>query len=130
MIGAPIPQDVLKFESKLIGNFTAREAVIYGAGIIVAATVVFKAIPSYIDVNTKLIVGTLIMLVFFAWGHAKPFGQPLEKVIFPIIEDNLLKPSVRIKAYDRTEHEKAFNAGLKSKDSKDKAKRSKDIAYY
>lgn len=130
MIGAPIPEDILKFETKLVGNFTAREAVIYGAGILAAGITALKIIPPYVAVNTKIVVATVIMLAFFAWGKAKPFGQPLEKVIIPIIQDNFLKPSIRTKAYDRAEHEKSFNAGLKSKDSKDKAKRSKDIAYY
>ena len=127
MIGAPIPQDILKYEAKLVGNFSARETIIYGSGMAVAALVALKVLPKYLGTDIKIYIATAIIFLFFAWGKAKPYGQPLEKVIFPILEDNVFKPSVRIKSYEREEHERAFNKALKSSDIKDRAKRSKEV---
>ncbi len=130
MIGAPIPQDILKYEAKLVGNFTARQTIIYGAGLSLAAMIDLKILPSYVPKEIKFYVAAAILIVFFAWGNVKPFGQPLEKVIIPILQDNFLKPAVRVKAYDRAEHEKEFNKPLKSSDIKDRAKKSKTIKCY
>ena len=130
MIGAPIPQNVLKYEAKLIAHFTAREAIIYGAGITLSAIVDFKIVPSNVEAFTKLLIAVVIMFVFVAWGKAKPFGQPLEKVIVPIIEDNWLKPNVRVRSYDRKDHIKNFEKGLKVADPKNRAKKSPVIKCY
>ncbi len=126
MIGAPIPQDILKYEPKLVGHFTARQTIIVGLGVGLALVTDFKLLPASVPYQTKGYIAFVILALFFIWSKAKPFGQPLEKVIVPILQDNIFKSSIRVKEYERSEHERKFKEGLTG----EAAKKSKKYKSY
>lgn len=116
-IGKPMPQDILKYEAKFIANLTIRECIFYGVGVLVGLTIFFTFGAS-LPIKVRSIACACGCLPFFLWGAVKPFGQPLEKVIIPFIQDNILSSPIRKKEIHFPEFEKGRN---NSKDKPAKA---------
>lgn len=95
MIECNMPQDILKYEAKFVGNFTMRQTIWGGIGIAGALVGFFVFFKETSDVSTRIIASAAIALPFFAMGFLKIFGQPLEKSLAVIIMDNLIKPAKR-----------------------------------
>ena len=128
MIGAPFPQDVLDYSPKFALNLTAREAAFYTVGAVacVATFMTLNDTTTYAT-NIKAMISACVGLPVFVWGKAKPFGQPLEKIIVPFLMDNILSPRVRLKENHFEEYEERFERPLKSSDIRDRAKKSKEF---
>lgn len=109
MIESPIPQDILKYKAKFIGNFTAREAIWLTVGGISCLISFFFLFPD-LTTNIKIIISACIGLPFFLIGFVRPLGQPIEKIAGVLIMDNFIAPPVRknevrhpeLEKYERT----------------------------
>lgn len=95
MIECNMPQDILKYEAKFVGNFTMRQTIWGGVGIAGALLGFFVLFKDTNDVATRIIVSAALALPFFAIGFLKIFGQPLEKSLTVILLDNFIKPAKR-----------------------------------
>jgi hypothetical protein len=105
MIESPMPQDILKYKAKFIGNFSARETLWLTIGGI-ACMCGYFLFPSISFINNRMGFYGLLGLPFFAIGFIRPLGQPLERVLFQIIFDNFIVPPIRKKETHYPEFEK------------------------
>lgn len=95
MIECNMPQDILKYEAKFVGNFTMRQTIWGGIGIAMALVGFFGFFKGSQDISTKIALSAVTAIPFFAMGFVKIYGQPLEKALYVIILDNLIKPAKR-----------------------------------
>ena len=122
MIENPIPQDILKYKSKFIGNFSIRESVFLALGFIFGATAFFTFLSDF-STRPRIILTGLCALPFFIFGFFKILGQPLEKVLADIVLDNFLTPlkipkEVRHPELEKFEKARNFESGSADKKSK------------
>lgn len=119
MVSAPIPQDILKYKAKFVGNFTTRELIFGLLGLLaifLTNKYVFHMSFSLQELDSmQVALAALPGIPFFLLGWWKPFGQPLEKIFIPTIVDNFLAPAIRKKEIHFPEYEKdiAVNKGDK-----------------
>lgn len=104
MIECAIPQDILKYKAKIVGNFSAREAVGLASGIIVGLGAYFTFL-SDLSMDAKMYISAFLMVPFFLLGFLNPMGQPLEKYLGKVIYDNFICPSIRRKEVKYPEYE-------------------------
>lgn len=108
MVQGPVPQDILKYKTKFVGNFTTREVIWGTLGVLwaLAARFVFFTDGKYDAVRTPLMVVPAV--ICFVIGWAKLYEQPIEKVLPEIIFSNFVAPAKRLKvtepAFFRKEH--------------------------
>lgn len=105
MIECPMPQDVLKYKSKFIMNFSAREAtcILIGAGLGLLGY--FKLFES-INGNLRIYLSVPLFLIPFVFGFFRPLGQPLEIILKQVVVDNFLYPPTRVYEIKHPEFEK------------------------
>lgn len=94
MIEVAVPNDICKYESKLIGPFTTRETIaLCLAGVVGFG--LYKVLGSAFSIET---VGYLIIPLvapILVCGWYKPYGIPFEKFIWIVINTMLLSPRIR-----------------------------------
>jgi len=105
MIESAMTQDILKYQAKFIGNFSAREAVCIGIGVAAGLGAFFGPL-SEMPITTRIYIAAPIMVPFFLFGFLKPMGQPLEKVLGQVIYDNFICPPIRTNEIHHTAMEK------------------------
>lgn len=107
MIEAPIPQDILKYKTKFIGNFSMRETACLALGVIAIVYPYLTFIKDWeMGLTYKIVISALFGMPFFAFGFVQLLGQPLEKVLFPMFMENFVYPMTRKKETHRPEFEK------------------------
>ena len=116
MIEANIPQDILKYKTKFIANFSVRETIFLAAGAI-AGVSSYITFLSEMPKDVRMYGAAGIAIFLFMFGFCKPFGLPLEKAIFIIIMDNFIYPPKRYKDVKFSEYEK-YRKGLIDADGK------------
>lgn len=89
-----IPQDILKRDSKILGNFTARQIVSIAIGGGLGAAIGFGLLQSQ-SLQVRGMVAFIIALPFILIGFVRIYDQPLEKILPVIIHDNFGLPLVR-----------------------------------
>ena len=95
MIECNMPQDILKYEAKFVGNFTMRQTIWGGAGLAGALIGFFGFFSGIADVTTRIVSSATIAIPFFLIGFLKVYGQPVEKSVSAILMDNFIKPAKR-----------------------------------
>ncbi len=106
MVESPIPQDILKYKAKFVGNFSAREAAFLLAGGAAVAFSMFSVFDGINDTTTRIICSALPGVPFFLFGFIKPLGQPIEKIAGVLLYDNFICPQTRKKEIRHPELEK------------------------
>lgn len=106
MIECPIPQDILKYQAKVIGGFSAREAICLFIGGVCGIAAFFTIGSTISDITVKIIITAIFALPGFIFGFVKPLGQPFEKIVGVIIQDNFLTPTKLVKEIRHPELEK------------------------
>lgn len=106
MVERPIPQDILKYKQKAIMNFSAREAIFGGIGIIVIMIGCFIWFKDVTDTTYRAIYSAIPAAPFFLVGFVKIYNVPIEKIIGPLIIDNFISPIKRKKEVHYPELEK------------------------
>ena len=131
MIGQPMPQDILKHESKFALGLSTRQCIFYGIGAALAL-VGFFYIASMFEIKgtSAAILGAVLAIPFFVWGTIKPFGENPEKIMIPFIIDNFIAPSVRLKEVHDEEYEKAVKMKTLTKKQKKKQLKAEKKAGY
>ena len=86
-----VPQDILKREGKVMGNFSARQLILGGIGLGLGFVVGFIFLSDY-SMFIRELGGAIAGFPFLAFGFINLYGQPLEKILPVIIEDNFLLP--------------------------------------
>lgn len=94
MIEIEIPKDILRFKTKLIGPFTARQFVCVALG----AAVTFPAymiLKEYFIRDVVLLGVMLILAPFILCGFVTLYGLPFEKYAMIFIRNNFRAPTKR-----------------------------------
>lgn len=106
MIERPMPQDVLKYKAKLIGNFSARQIVcLFIAVVIVAIDYFLYGRNMSLDPKAVALLAFPAVPVLIC-GFMPIMGMPAEKIAVPLIVDNFIAPAVRKKEIHFPEYEK------------------------
>ena len=103
MIEVPIPHDILKYKSKFIANFTARQFVFLCLG---AAVGIFSYFTFFKNVPGGIYFTALTIIPFYLVGFVTIFGQPFEKIAWNVLYDNFICPAKRYYEVHHPEYEK------------------------
>lgn len=94
MAYVPVPKDLTKVKTKVILNLTKRQAVCFGAAILLGLPLFFLLKDSA-GTQTAACVMVLVMLPFFFLAMYEKHGQPLEVIIKNIIHTKFTQPKER-----------------------------------
>lgn len=106
MIEKPMPQDVLKYKAKLIGNFSMRQCIAITACVLLVILGYFLLGKKMESMQMAIIVSALPAIPAWLVGFVEVMGMPLEKVAMPLLIDNFLAPAVRKKEIHFPDYEK------------------------
>ena len=93
-IAVDVAKDPMDIKAKLIGNFTKRQVICFGAAAVVG-------IPFYL--LTRKVIGTdmaallmvAVMLPFFFIAMYEKDGMPAEQYVWQVIEMKFIRPGIR-----------------------------------
>lgn len=125
MIEVSIPNDILKYESKLIGPFTTRQTVSLIASGIVGFGL-YKLFQGVLPMETLGYLIVILIVPILAIGWWKPYNIPLEKFAVIIFISLFLSPKIRkyqINNYWENELLNIEKAELDEKTNQDKQKK-------
>lgn len=88
-----IPREITKYETKLIGPFTARQCAFYAVAIIVCL-LVYNLTKAVIP-DSALVIALFAAIPFVLVGTIKIYGMPLEKFAVGYFKTNLIAPMKR-----------------------------------
>lgn len=94
MIEVAVPNDICKYESKLIGPLTTRETIALGLSGVIAFGL-YKLFGSAFSLETIGYIIIPLIAPILVCGWYKPYGIPFEKFIWIVINTMLLSPRVR-----------------------------------
>ena len=108
MIEVQVPQNIQEHKSKIFANFTARQVVCLGIGVVVylLSWNLFKNFFPDAELTTKIIACAIPAAIPMAFGFLQIQGQPLEKMGVVYLKENFLAPGVRLKEYRHPELER------------------------
>ena len=94
MAYVPVPKDLTKIKTKVILNLTKRQLISFGSGALLGVPLFFLA-KSHMSVSTAALLMVLSMLPFFLLAMYERNGQPMEKMIYQVIQAKLIRPKRR-----------------------------------
>lgn len=106
MIERPMPQDVMKYKAKLLGNLSGRQCLAIIGCVAVIAPSYFLFGSKVESIHIKIFISALPALPIFIIGFMPIMGLPAEKVGIPMIVDNFIAPAIRKKEIHYPEYEK------------------------
>lgn len=83
MIEVPIPKDITKVKTTLIGPFSTRMVVcgLIAAAVDFTALTLVNAIMPGLSLNTKIGIGVILAVPIMAFAVVTPYDMPLEKFL-------------------------------------------------
>jgi hypothetical protein len=90
----PVPKDLTKIKTKVMLNLTKRQLICFGSGALLGVPLFFLAKP-HMSVSTAALLRVLSMLPFFLLAMYERNGQPMEKMIYQVIQAKLIRPKRR-----------------------------------
>ena len=90
-----VPKDLTNIKTKFIGNFTKRQCVCFGLGIIVGFPGYF-IIRSFAGTTPAFYSLIAIMAPFFLFGIVEKDGLPLEAYLINFIRHRFAYPQIRL----------------------------------
>lgn len=97
MIEIEIPEDVKKYEAKLIGPFTTRQIIcLIGAAISGIGVYFLTNRVLHLETDAFIILLVLIAVPFALFGWIKPNEMKFEQYLYTIIRHSLLAPQHRV----------------------------------
>lgn len=90
-----VPKDLTNIKTKFIGNFTKRQCVCFGLGILVGFPGYFIA-RGAIGTTAAFYVLIALMAPFFLFGIVEKDGLPLEIYMLNFIRHTLAYPQIRV----------------------------------
>ncbi len=106
MIERPMPQDVMKYKAKLIGNLSMRQCVAVIAAFVVVLPSYFLFGKKMETTQLQIIISAIPAVPIFLIGFVPIMGLPAEKIAIPMFIDNFLAPVVRKKEIHNEGYEK------------------------
>ena len=94
MAYVPVPKDLTKIKTKVMLNLTKRQLICFGSGALLGVPLFFIAKP-HMSVSTAALLMVLSMLPFFLLAMYERNGQPMEKIIYQVIQAKLIRPKRR-----------------------------------
>lgn len=112
MAYVPIPKDLNTVKSKVAFNLTKRQLICFGCAVLIGLPLFFLLRSHGASVATICMI--VVMLPFFMLAMYEKNGQPLEKILWNVIQVSFLRPKRR--PYKTNN----FYAALERQDSLDK----------
>ena len=89
-----VPKDLTNIKTKFIGNFTKRQCICFGIGILVGFPGYFIA-REIIGTTGAFYVHIALMAPFFLFGIVEKDGLPLEEYLLNFIRHRYVYPQIR-----------------------------------
>ena len=89
-----VPKDLSKIKSKVLFSLTQRQLICFSAGAVIGVPLFFL-LRNRIGVSSAALVMMFVMVPAFLLAMYEKNGQPLEKVLWNIINVLLLRPKQR-----------------------------------
>ncbi len=124
MLEVKIPQDIRKYETKIIGPLSGRQLVLGVACLATIGLVTLVASP-FIDTSFLRFLQILPILPFGAFMFIKPYGIPLEQFLLTMLYSSFLSNSKRKYANNNAYKSIAHKVELIEKEAAKKAKKTK-----
>ena len=90
-----IPKDLSRIQSKVLFGLTKRQVICFGAAALVGVPLFFLA-KAILGTTTAALCMILVMLPFFLFAMYEKNGQPLEVFLGHLIQNEFIRPKVRI----------------------------------
>ena len=94
MAYVPVPKDLTTVKTKVMFNLTKRQLICFGAGAAVALPLFFLCKKS-MDTSMASIIMIVVLLPFMLLAMYEKHGQPLEKIVYNIVQVCFLRPKQR-----------------------------------
>ena len=94
MAYVPVPKDLNAVKTKVLLNLTKRQLVCFSAGAALGVPLFFL-LKAHTGVSTAAICMILLMLPFFLLAMYERNGQPLEKILYQLIQSRFIRPKKR-----------------------------------
>lgn len=114
-----IPNDIMKYKKGFIGNFSMRQTILLGVGVLIDYNV-SKILRGFnVSFDTMLPILVVLIIPFLAFGWVQLYGLPLEKFLKVAFVSMFLSPQKRLyktkNAFQAASEN--FNAKIKKKSS-------------
>ena len=90
----PVPKDLSKVKTKVLFNLTKRQLICFSGGALIGVPLFFL-LRNRIGVSSAALVMVLVMVPAFLLAMYERNGQPLEKVLWNMIQVMFLRPKQR-----------------------------------
>ena len=94
MAYVPVPKDLNAVKTKVMFNLTKRQLICFGSGAAVAVPLFFLC-KSVMSSSVAAIIMILVLLPFMLMAMYEKNGQPLEKIVWNIVQVCFLRPKQR-----------------------------------
>ena len=94
MAYVPVPKDLSTVKTKVMFNLTKRQLICFGSGAAVAVPLFFLC-KTFMNTTVAAILMILTLLPFMLMAMYEKNGQPLEKIVWNIVQVCFLRPKQR-----------------------------------
>ena len=94
MAYVPVPKDLNTVKTKVMFNLTKRQLICFGSGVAVGVPLFFLC-KSFMNTSVAAIIMIIVMLPFMLMAMYEKNGQPLEKIVWNIVQVCFLRPKQR-----------------------------------
>ena len=94
MAYVPVPKDLNAVKTKVMFNLTKRQLICFGSGAAVGVPLFFLC-KSFMNTSVATIIMIIVMLPFMLMAMYEKNGQPLEKIVWNIVQVCFLRPKHR-----------------------------------
>lgn len=94
MAYVPVPKDLNAVKTKVLFNLTKRQLICFGGGAAIAVPLFFLC-KSVMTTSAASIIMIVVLLPFMLLAMYEKNGQPLEKIVWNIVQVCFLRPKQR-----------------------------------
>ena len=94
MAYVPVPKDLNAVKTKVLFNLTKRQLICFGGGAAIAVPLFFLC-KSVMSTSAASIIMIIVLLPFMLLAMYEKNGQPLEKIVWNIVQVCFLRPKHR-----------------------------------
>ena len=94
MAYVPVPKDLNAVKTKVMFNLTKRQLICFSSGAAVGIPLFFLC-KSFMNTSVAAIIMIIVMLPFMLMAMYEKNGQPLEKIVWNIVQVCFLRPKQR-----------------------------------
>ena len=94
MAYVPVPKDLSTVKTKVMFNLTKRQLICFGSGAAVAVPLFFLC-KKVMDTSVASLIMIIVLLPFMLLAMYEKNGQPLEKIVWKIVQVCFLRPKQR-----------------------------------